>query len=65
MTVNQAIARLKSAGIDIQNAPIIELIDELVEYAGELGMDDPFETGDVMTSKVCSKMFDSRTQGGE
>ena len=43
MTVNQARKRLESAGIDIENDPITELIDELVEYAEELGMDDPCE----------------------
>jgi hypothetical protein len=52
MSVNQAIERLKSAGIDIENDPIIELIDELVEYAYELGISDPFSKGDEMAWKV-------------
>ena len=52
MSVNQAIERLKSAGIDIQNAPIIEIIDELVEYADELGISDPFAEVDEMAWKV-------------
>ncbi len=52
MTVNQAIERLKSAGIDIDKAPIAELIDELVEYADELGISDPFAEGDDMAWKV-------------
>lgn len=56
MTVNKAIARLKSAGIDIQNDPITELIDELVEYADELGIEDPFEKGDEMTWKVLNRI---------
>ena len=52
MSVNQAIARLKSAGIDIDKAPITQLIDELVEYADELGISDPFAEGDEMAWKV-------------
>lgn len=52
MSVNQAIARLKFAGIDIENDPITQLIDELVEYADELGISDPFSKGDEMAWKV-------------
>ena len=65
MTVNQARKRLESAGIDIENDPITELIDELVEYAEELGMDDPFEKGDQMTWKVFDSLTQNTTQGGE
>jgi hypothetical protein len=52
MSVQQAIARLKSAKIDIDKAPIAELIDELVEYADELDADDPFAKADEMIWKV-------------
>ena len=65
MTVSQARKRLESAGIDIDKAPIAEVIDELVEYADELGMDDPFEKGDQMTWKVLDLLTQNTTQGGE
>ena len=48
MTIEQAKTRLRLAGIDLETAPLIEIIDELVEYAFELGLQNPFGVGDDM-----------------
>lgn len=48
MTKQQATERLKSAGLTWKS-PAIDIIDELVEFAAELGADDPYHVADTMT----------------
>ena len=52
MTKRQALDRLKAAQIDIDRDPIVDIIDEIVAYADELGISDPFEFGDQMVSNL-------------
>lgn len=52
MTIEQAKTRLQLAGIDLETAPLTDIIDELVEYASELGLQNPFSAGDSMAFAV-------------
>ena len=47
MTKAQATKRLESAGLTWSSAAV-DIIDELVEFAAELGVDDPHHVADTM-----------------
>ena len=59
MTKAQATKRLETAGLTWSSAAV-DIIDELVEFAAELGVDDPHHVGDTVAWATLE-----RIDGGE